>query len=360
MGNSAHDYPCLRWVAPRGGQRGLVRNKPWLLSACSRGLSLFTDRTLQMPATVLAAVHEAAIDYIEQAPALVVAATENSDLALLEHRERVTARFAICCEARPRLKELLRFYGVAPQLRRLSGSALRRNHFRLLNIVSEIPPSRLSQCIPADPAEQSAWLETTYQWHRHAARVTRDPDWLVAWAAANSCHRFPDAGIRELVDFAGRDRAAFDTRWNLPQAVAACERWHAEIANKAFSAGLSEDRLHEVADYGPLPLRATVSGHTFTALRSRAEIFAEGRAMHHCVATYAEDVLQGQCWIYSVKRDGAHAATLELSRSRTGFEISQLCAHCNRTPARQTVIAAELFVSAINTALDTLVVRRKL
>ncbi len=45
----------------------------------------FADNALHGPATVIAGVDEAAIDHITQAPVLVLAVAERSDLALYDH-----------------------------------------------------------------------------------------------------------------------------------------------------------------------------------------------------------------------------------------------------------------------------------
>lgn len=47
-------------------------------------------------------------------------------------------------------------------------------------------------------------------------------------------------------------------------------------------------------------------------LRTAEELEEEGRAMDHCVGTYASEVARGNCVIYSVRRAGRRAATLEL------------------------------------------------
>ena len=54
--------------------------------------------------------------------------------------------------------------------------------------------------------------------------------------------------------------------------------------------------------------------------------------MNHCVATYASDVAQGQCRIYSVRRGKRRIATLELQwpGNRSGRPyINQLLGHSN-------------------------------
>ncbi len=353
MSHAAPTPPLLHWVAPRTAHKGLIANNPWLPAACARAAALFADKALHGPATVLAAAHEAAIDYLTQAPVLVVAVAAKSDLALREHRERTAAHFKVVCSVRPRLRDVMRHYGLAPQLRALSGQALRLDHHRLLKALSEVPPSRLAQTIPDTPAEQTEWLAAAEDWRRVALRITPDTDWIVAWAAGTSCHHRTensyDKGL--LIDFACHNRDAFDTSWSIDEAGLASARWHEAIARQIYEAGCTDEQLAAVANYGLLPDQVILDGHTFMALRTRPLIYQEGRAMHHCVATYAEAVFAGRCWIYSVKRGDDRIATLELRPAANGYALAQIRAHCNRPPPAETTVAAVRFVAGVNEAV---------
>ena len=351
MAKHVQTPPLLHWVAPRAAHRGLIANNPWLPGACANAVDLFTDTALHVPATVLAAVHEAAIDYITQAPVLVVAVANNSDLSLREEREKVTAHFKVVCNARPRLKDLMRHYGLAPQLRALSGTVLCANHHRLLKALCGIPPSRLAQCIPDTAEDQRRWIASVAQWRSLTGRLTKDTDWLVSWAAANACHEADHPAAVDLIDFACRNRAVFDAGWTLKEALAASERWHEEVQARAFGRGYSREQLRERADYGPLPDEVTIEDFTFTALRSRGQIFEEGKAMHHCVAVYANDVFAGRCWLYSVTRQGTRVATLEVREAGGRYHKIQLKAQCNRKPAPETSAATQRFIAKLNLAV---------
>ena len=348
MPHTPQYIPLLHWVAPRIAHRGLIANNPWLPAACMRAAALFSDKALQVPAIVLASVNKVAIDYITQAPVLVVAAAARSDLALRDHRERVAARFKIACNAQPRLKDLMRFYGLAPQLRALSGSALRPSHHHLLKPLSAIAPSPLAQAIPSDPNEQTLWLATVGQWRSLCQHAAPDADWIIGWAASKSCHRHAGTAATDIIDFACRNRSTFDLDWSFAEASAACERWHTAIALRPFESNCTPEQLAAIADYGPLPLEAVVDNHTFVALRTREQIFAEGSAMHHCVASYAERVFDGGCFLYSLIHRGARVATLELRRHAKRYEQIQIKAHCNRAPPAETKAAAGRFLAGVN------------
>ena len=48
-----------------------------------------------------------------------------------------------------------------------------------------------------------------------------------------------------------------------------------------------------VIDYTPLPPLWEYGGLSFVALQTLMALHAEGTAMHHCVASYWEDVVEG-------------------------------------------------------------------
>jgi hypothetical protein len=97
---------------------------------------------------------------------------------------------------------------------------------------------------------------------------------------------------------------------------------------------------------------------------------AEGAAMHHCVASYWQNVVKGRSRIYSILENGRRVATLEvtgrltqykgpnatLTPSVTGvgqrsrYQVSQLVGARNSRPAPEVVKVVGTFVEEINTA----------
>ena len=71
--------------------------------------------------------------------------------------------------------------------------------------------------------------------------------------------------------------------------------------------------LDTVIDYTPLPLLWKYGGLSFVALQTGKALHAEGAAMHHCVASYWENVAEGKSRIYSIRENGSRVATLELT-----------------------------------------------
>jgi hypothetical protein len=106
-------------------------------------------------------------------------------------------------------------------------------------------------------------------------------------------------------------------------------------------------RSRSPAAFGPLP-EAPWSPWTWEAggvvwsicpLRTGEALTEEGVALRHCVATYADRARTGAISLWSVKRDGARALTLEVTRDGA---VVQARGASNRlpTPDERTALAA--------------------
>ena len=78
--------------------------------------------------------------------------------------------------------------------------------------------------------------------------------------------------------------------------------------------------LDTVIDYTPLPLLWEHGGLSFVALQTGKALRAEGAAMHHCVATYWRNVVDGKSRIYSIRENGSRVATLEVTGQLTQYK----------------------------------------
>jgi PcfJ-like protein len=348
------DMTALQWLAPSMARDGLIKNCEWIEPACAAAVALFSDPRLHLPATFLAALGPYAVDYIKQAPALVVAATWDARLIYRKQRLRVAKDFIAACGHGPRLNELLKRYGLATPLRALSGQVLRHGDWGVLRALSGIPATTLAQSIPTADDGQRRWLDAIQRWREHMRRHCRDEQLLLAWAAANLADVGSRRGIGDVADFASHNRATFNTRWSFAQAKAASDRWHAEVLRRPFGiAALSPDWRVKI-DYSPLPAQVEVGGLTFLALQTREDIFIEGDRMHHCVRTYADRVAKGHSRLYSVRRGDQRIATLELwptgslPLAQTPFVLAQLKGPCNAKPPQAVVSAANAFVDRAN------------
>jgi hypothetical protein len=350
----------LQWLAPDMAREGLIKNKDWIPAACEATVRLFNDPDLVVPTTVIAALHPFAVDYIKQAPVLVVALAQDKDLAIKKERLRVANQFIIACSKQPRLADMMSGCGVAPQLRGLSAQALRKGDWHILKRLSAIPPSTLAQSVPQLASNQRVWLDSLDNWVKHMGRHFHEPDLYFCWAVV----AFRDFGahitpveISDIADFVGNNRTSFNEKWTLQQAKAACDRWHTEVARKLTEAEfLATYRIGwcEPIDYAPLPSRAEIDGFEFIALRTGEQIFIEGHKMHNCLSTYTGRVLKGQSRLFSIRRDSRRVATLELHSNSTLtapnqiYFLGQLRGPCNTEPSVEISRAANSFLDKVN------------
>jgi hypothetical protein len=56
-------------------------------------------------------------------------------------------------------------------------------------------------------------------------------------------------------------------------------------------------------------------------LTTYEQLVEEGRAMHHCVASYLQSCRKGHCGIFSFSVDGVRALTLEVTADRTVVQV---------------------------------------
>lgn len=333
---------------------GLLTNGDWVLPSAARAAKHFSDPRLDLPAQCLAAMHRYAIDYIEQAPLLVVAAAAGRDFLRRGDRLEVLRAFKAACEGGMRLPALLQSYGIAPQLRVLDGKAIRVEQVELFRALSKVHPSTLAQRIPKSVERQVAWLRCLERWRMTMGRRCRDGDLLLEWAVTNICDEHARNAAGEVADFASQNVSSFDARWNMQQAIAASQRWHAELAMRLFAAEARRPDWRRPIDYGPMPLRLEVEGYEFVALNTREALYEEGAAMQHCVRTYADRVACGQSRIYSLRQGGKRVATLELIPSqwvKGHFEYSQLRSVRNGHAANEAMLATSAFIANANASI---------
>lgn len=349
------EMTALQWLAPSMARDGLLKNGDWVLPAAAEAEKMFSDAQLHLPAQFLAALNKFALDYIRQAPVLVVAAAHGRQLLRRQDRVEVGQRFIAACENGTKLGKLLESYQLAPQLRALSARAVRHDQRDMLVALSAmVPASPLSQAIPKRPDEQLAWLRSLQWWRAHMGRHFRNKDLLLDWAAINVRDDQARRCATDVADFAGRNRERFNLDWNFQQALAATQRWHGEIALHRPIAEASRPDWRTVIDYAPLPSQFEVDDIAFVALQTREALHQEGARLHHCVRLYSDKVARGSSRIYSVRQAGVQTATLEIVRtSRAGaathkFRLAQLKGPRNINPSEAIWKATTHFLATVN------------
>jgi hypothetical protein len=189
------------------------------------------------------------------------------------------------------------------------------------------------------------------------------------WAATN----YPGVtyteadGVRHMTDFVRAHPDTFNPLWTRARARAEEQKWHADLA-VAEVVERTGVPLDTVIDYTPLPLLLEYGGLSFVALQTGKALRTEGAAMHHCVASYWQNVVHGKSRIYSIRENRSRVATLEVtgpliqykgSRSalpasvrgigqRSRYQVGQLVGARNSRPAPEVVKVVGTFVEEIN------------
>jgi len=185
--------------------------------------------------------------------------------------------------------------------------------------------------------ETEAWWVTVIQWFvNHPMLDTTQVGPIVDYVQARYFGD-PARGLRPEPGFSMKGRA--------PAAVLRLiEEWHREL-NAARAVALEARRWKPQERYRPCGVRAGTWSFgkderrrtwTVREILTHAALVDEGRAMRHCVVSYARSIEQGVCSIWSLQtaRAGggpaARAVTIEVLNGPR--EIVQVRGACNRDP----------------------------
>jgi hypothetical protein len=90
----------------------------------------------------------------------------------------------------------------------------------------------------------------------------------------------------------------------------------------------------------------TSGGFDIIPITSAAGLYREGKLMHHCAGIYVGQVHSGRCYIFSVRKDGAPLATLQLVRIEADVMVGQLRGACNAKPSKLVLRAVDSWLRA--------------
>jgi hypothetical protein len=125
---------------------------------------------------------------------------------------------------------------------------------------------------------------------------------------------------------------SFTSAMGLKAATQASQEWHEAVATNADCRQGPE----LPAPWYPAAKRC---GFDIVPIATAADLYREGQAMHHCVATYADRVREGACYVFSVRQSGERMATVSLARAGARVLIEQVRGPCNRTPTMAIMTA---------------------
>ena len=100
---------------------------------------------------------------------------------------------------------------------------------------------------------------------------------------------------------------SFTPAMGLKAATQASHEWHEAVATNA-------DCRQGLELPPPWYPAAKQGAFEIVPIVTAADLYHEGQAMHHCVATYADRVREGACYVFSVRQSGERVATVSLVR----------------------------------------------
>lgn len=309
-----------------------------------RAQALFPNQGLHTAAKAFAIGHRRAIQYLEQAPVLVLGAMAGGPAVRRINGLYIQHKLVPLCERGAALKDVMRAFGLAPPLRKLTPYALFPGAGPIVAALSQLDPAVLGRVIPTRPGAQRNWLMACRGWRERMARRQGQPDLHFAWAA----EAMALAGVRpqaagDVADFAATTGNTVNPAWKWPRAVEETNRWHGTLTADRVIQGTPFKRT-TVIDLGLQADDAIHDGYAFHALRTPQDLAEEGTAMRHCVATYVSSVANGRSHIVSIRRNGARVATLELDRSWLRVQCK---GKANSQPSGDVLTAADHYAFAV-------------
>lgn len=335
---------------------GVLPFDDWVSVNAAKAQAMFGNQGVQKGAIWLAVLHANALDYLEQAPVLALAATFGGKAESRSERAYVAMNFKPMIERGAKLKDVMKAFRIAYPLRAISAKAIRPGVWGVLQAITRlVDPSTIAQAIPAAPTRHMHWLGDLDILWTVLQRRTPDEDTnaaILRWAMlALSRHgRTSDPAqgmaLDAMADFLICNRDQWNGRWTWERLIRETQAWHEALANADIDR-VNDGKYDTDVDYGAFPPEVTLSGFEFYALRSLRALVVEGRAMHHCVASYHRDIQAGRTRIYSIRKHGRRIATAEFAVLTGRVRAVQIKGVCNARPAADVVKAADMFARAV-------------
>lgn len=214
---------------------------------------------------------------------------------------------------------------------------------------SEMFGRRIATRMPTSPQESAFWLQSVLFAERachedfaiwlagqHVFADSGDAEKLIAVVAAYAWYSGqPTTDASKLIVVPWRPEVAFDT------ALCAAKSWFNRVRLVL--------QLPDGAVTDPWLKPGAVSGFTFEPLLNQAAILAEAHAMQNCADQYGERIVRDKCRLFSVRRNGARVATLEIGphqREAGVLSINQLKARHNMAASTEVWQAAYTWMAS--------------
>jgi hypothetical protein len=337
---------AFEYLAPELRRHKLLPDQPWVPPAAAAVIKMFDRqhfRTSQDEAAILncavlmAVVHPYGLDYLKTAPILLIGFRHHRifDPMNEQGRAHMASVWVDYLDRRPKLRTLMDRFELAYPLRALKPGAIELRYRDIYSLFWEegvVSPSELAQAIPAEEQEQRAWLDAL-KGYLVRIRAFCGPnagqnwrDYHINWAArALAETTLSESAAGDLADFVYANHEIFNPRWDMKRALDEAVKWHNRLAMRSTAGpfetqhGIPFDKKVTKDDGAPDEFYVDVpylhKRFVFKRLCSGLELWEEGRAMHHCVASYSNALVSGSSAFYSLQlENGERLATLQYDR----------------------------------------------
>lgn len=257
------------------------------------------------------------------------------------------AHAAALIEDGAQLKHVARALDLPMWLRRLPPEAFEALPAHIPK--SEVFGRRIATRMPAPGAESAFWLKCVLFGERAChedfaiwlagQNIFADhgeAEKLFAVLAAYAWHSGkPDMPASKLIVVPWRPEISFDT------ALCAAKSWFNRVRLVL--------QMPDGVVVDPWLRSGNAMGYTFEPLLSHVDLLAEAHAMQNCADQYGERIVREKCRLFSVKRNGARVATLEIGphQRETGvLSINQLKARHNMAASTEIWQACYMWMAS--------------
>jgi hypothetical protein len=178
---------------------------------------------------------------------------------------------------------------------------------------------------PSENASHSAFWQGTVRWliHHRDAMTDEQSDLILSWAM----HEYAEAERMHAPPFSWQGRSVLAT---LERSLA----YHQQLKRPWSGYNWSAHGWDWVMD------QPSLGRWSFIELTSGEELFYEGEAMHHCVASYAPRCASGYSAIVSLRLDDVRRITVELNPSTKQVIQARGSSNRNATTEEKSVIGS--------------------
>ena len=238
------------------------------------------------------------------------------------------------------LRDIAKLMGVSWALKRVLPGAARE----VLDLgMPPIEASLIEACLPRRARDMKHWFRTIH----FAQHVSRD---FVRWCARNGMSQC----IERLEDI--RDWVRASAQANVPGGERFIPRpFHPDMSvetvlklsgewHEAIAGSMSGTQCQFPPPWFPAQ---TIGEYELVPIANRGDLYLEGNAMHHCVASYFEAALMGALCIYSIRQHGERVATVAFMQGAKGPAIEQIRGPRNKlVPKIEKVISQWLWTQS--------------